>query len=332
MMSWLQRQLASAGYYLSRDAEHRKDIARVESKIREIEQTLGVINALELSNRQIALAQDARRILADVEARTPENIVLKGYKVFSQGDEDGIIAAIFAVLGGQKTFIEIACGDGLENNTRLLLLDAWKGVWVDGSQDHVARIDSMLGGLCFRRLLVERQFVNIDNICSLIQRYQSFLNQPEIDFLSLDIDGNDLHVLLRSLEVFAPRVICVEYNGKFPPPLVLTSQYDAAHAWAHDDYYGASLMALVRALTPRYTLLTCTISGVNAFFVRSDLACRFRIYPPELLYQPARHHRLGQSVGHPSSSRWLKDILANDEMRFDRGEPHRAVPSAPRES
>jgi hypothetical protein len=310
MMSWLKRQIASAGYYLSRDAAHREDIARIEKKVVEIEDNIDAIRAMEASRLQIALAEEERRILSEVAVRTPENIVLKGKKVFSQCDEDGIIATIFSSLGGQKTFIEIACGDGLENNTRLLLLEGWRGVWVDGSHDHIAGIESMLAGLTFPRLLVERQFIATDNICPLIERYCDFLGRREIDFFSLDIDGNDLHVLLRSLDIFNPRIICVEYNAKFPPPLVLSTRYDASHTWTNDDYQGGSLMALVGELASRYTLLTCTLSGVNAFFVRGDLAHRFKIYPPEDLYQPARYHRLHQSSGHPSSSKWLRNALA----------------------
>jgi hypothetical protein len=310
MMSWLQRQIASAGYYFSRDAAHREDIARIEKKVFEIDENIDAIRAIEASRLQIALADEEQRILSEVAVRMPENIALKGKKVFSQCDEDGIIATIFSTLGGQKTFIEIACGDGLENNTRLLLLGGWRGVWVDGSQDHIAGIESMLAGLAFPRLLVERQFIDIDNICALIERYCGFLNQREIDFFSLDIDGNDLHVLLRSLDIFNPRVVCVEYNAKFPPPLVLSTRYDASHMWTNDDYQGCSLMALVSELASRYTLLTCTLSGVNAFFVRNDLKHQFKIYPPEDLYQPARYHRLHQSSGHPSSSKWLSNALA----------------------
>ena len=68
-------------------------------------------------------------------------------------------------------------------------------------------------------------------------------------------------------------------------------------------------MALVEATKSRYTLLTCGISGVNAFFVRDDLAHRFRVYSPEELYQPARYHRLHQMVGHPSTLRWVRNAI-----------------------
>src|SRR5213595_525640 len=125
--SWFQSQLANAGYYFSRDAAHREEIARIEKHVASIAEQIADentrIDALEFARLQVALAEEEHRIRLEVAAKTPENLLLSGRKVFSQADEDGIIAAIFANLGGRKTFIEIACGDGLENNTHLLLLD-----------------------------------------------------------------------------------------------------------------------------------------------------------------------------------------------------------------
>lgn len=314
--AWLQSRLAAAGYYLSRDAPHRQDIARIENRVASIEEDLVRLGArletFELTRLQVALLEEERRIRVEVAAKMPENLLLQGRRIFSQSDEDGIIAAIFANLGGRRTFIEIACGSGRENNTHLLLVNGWKGVWVDGSDEHITDIQSQLGGLVFPRLLVESQFVNLDNIGVLIARYRSFLGDGDVDFFCLDIDGNDLHVLKRSLEFFAPRVICVEYNAKFPPPIEIVIRYSATNVWAGDDYQGCSLMALVEAIRTRYTLLTCNMSGVNAFFVRNDLAHRFRVYSPEDLYQPARYHRLYQSAGHPSTLKWLRHVVTDD--------------------
>ena len=309
---WFQSQLANAGYYLSRDAEHRKDIARIEKYVASIAENVATDDPLESARLQVALAEEEHRIRVEVAAKTPENLLLRGRRVFSQADEDGIIAAIFANLDGRKTFIEIACGNGLENNTHLLLLCGWKGVWVDGSERHIDYIQAELGGLMFPRLLVERQFIDLDNVGALIKRYCDFLGDGDVDFFSLDIDGNDLAILKESLKFFAPRVICVEYNAKFPPPLEMSIRYDASHLWAGDDYQGCSLMALVEATRSRYTLLTCGISGVNAFFVRNDLAHRFRIYSPEDLYQPARYHRVHQIPGHRSTLKWVRNVIRED--------------------
>jgi len=49
-----------------------------------------------------------------------------GRKIYSQGDEDGVIAEIFRRVGTtSKTFIEFGAEGGSENNTRLLLEQGW---------------------------------------------------------------------------------------------------------------------------------------------------------------------------------------------------------------
>lgn len=263
------------------------------------------------SGRQIGIVREIDRLREQIRSRTPENIALRGARVYSQCDEDGIIEAIFETLGGPGSFIEIGCGNGLENNTHALLLKGWKGVWVDGSKHGIEYITSALGGSQFPRLLVDCQFVDAHNVAALFRRYAGVLGTHKPDFLSLDIDGNDLHVLNAVLETVSPKVICVEYNAKFPPPMRLGIEYDPQHVWSGDDYHGASLAAFVAALKERYSLLTCTVAGTNAFFVRADQRDRFRIYPAEDLYQPPRYHLTNLAAGHRASLRWLRNSLAS---------------------
>ena len=63
------------------------------------------------------------------------------HKVFSQQDEDGIIAEIFSRFGTDtKYFLEIGVGNGWGNNTCTLLHVSWKGVWVEASYTDIAAI------------------------------------------------------------------------------------------------------------------------------------------------------------------------------------------------
>jgi len=56
-----------------------------------------------------------------------------GFKAFSQNDEDGILEEIFRRIGTtSKFFVEFGVESGVENNTRLLLLKSWSGVWLVG--------------------------------------------------------------------------------------------------------------------------------------------------------------------------------------------------------
>lgn len=43
-----------------------------------------------------------------------------------------------------------------------------------------------------------------------------------------------------------PRVVCIEYNGKFPPNYEWKQAYDKEHVWDSSDWYGASLKAMER--------------------------------------------------------------------------------------
>ena len=57
-----------------------------------------------------------QRQIDDLRARYSGDKRLEpvGYKVFSQGDEDGVIAEIFRRIGTtDRRFVEFGCGDGL---------------------------------------------------------------------------------------------------------------------------------------------------------------------------------------------------------------------------
>jgi hypothetical protein len=229
--------------------------------------------------------------------------------VFSQVDEDGIIEAIFERLGFGSTFVELGCGNGSENNTHYLALKGWRGVWVDGSPDNIGHIAASVP-LDSPRLLVEQMFITKDNISAAMQRWIERLG-GSLDLLSLDIDGNDAVVLDRILTVTEPAVLVVEYNGKFPPPLKLSVAYDPSHAWAGDDYYGSSLQVFVDQLQGRYRLVSCGLSGANAYFVRQDLAAGFAELPVACLYMPARHHLIQRRGAAKASLRHLRNVLSS---------------------
>lgn len=99
-------------------------------------------------------------LLSTITKTHPDSIVLKGYKVFSQVDEDGIIDHIFREIKTvNKTFVEIGCGNGLENNTHYLLLKGWKGLWVDGSEAKINFIKEGLSPNYKKSLCIKKSYV-----------------------------------------------------------------------------------------------------------------------------------------------------------------------------
>ncbi len=222
--------------------------------------------------------------------------------VFSQNGEDGIIAEIFRRIGTDtKTFIEIGVEVGKQCNTRLLLMDDWKGLWIEGNEEYCAKIyDNCREYIDNKQLTVKNAFVTRTNIDLLIADYM----RGDIDLLSIDIDGNDYYVL-SEIQAVTPRVIITEYNANFPPPYRFVIAYDDKFIWKGDDYYGASLSAFYDLLVVRgnYELVGCDFTGTNAFWVRRDLTGELFPYEKtaEKLFNRAKYSF--SLTGHPASFR-----------------------------
>jgi hypothetical protein len=237
----------------------------------------------------IAKEQYVARSLNDVRYSDPLRLERYGFKVYSQYDEDGIIEEIFHRIGmGKKLFIEFGVETGIENNTLKLLLEGWRGLWIEGNSNYVTAIKTRFRDvIATQQLTVNNAFVTRENINELIRPWAV----GEIDFLSIDIDGNDFHIW-KALTIVRPRAVVIEYNAKFRPPISISPTYNPDHNWSGTDYMGSSLEALVRLGKRRgYCLVGCNFAGVNAFFVRSDLA-KEKFHEPfsaENHYHPARY-------------------------------------------
>jgi hypothetical protein len=223
-----------------------------------------------------------------------------GYKVYSQNDEDGIIAEIFNRIDiTNKKFIEFGVQDGLESNTHYLLFSGWTGLWIEGDCNSYNEIlNKFQVPISQNHLQVLNSYVTKDNINEL---FLSSGYTGEIDLLSIDIDGNDYYVFKEFCTV-NPRVLVIEYNGKFPPPCDWVMEYDESYIWDGTDKHGASLKALEKlGKSKGYQLVGTNIRGVNAFFVRTDLAANKFPLPAtaENLYNPCRFY-LEYQNGHPA--------------------------------
>lgn len=230
----------------------------------------------------------------------PKRLLRYGAKAYSQNDEDGILAEIFRRIGASgRTFIEIGSGAGLENNTLTLLLQGWRGLWIDSDDAIVRRARANFATyIASGQLRVEHAFITRDNVDDLLRK-SSIGTEP--DLLSIDLDGNDYHVW-QAVQSISPRVVVVEYNASWFPPLSLAVTYQERFEWKENTYFGASLKALeVLAERKGYHLVGCCFAGVNAFFVRADLcgAHFCEPYTAENHYEPARYWML-RTTGHPA--------------------------------
>jgi hypothetical protein len=251
-----------------------------------------------------------QRLLQDDRYGDPRRLERFGYKVYSQNDEDGIIAEIIRRIGTRnRTFFEFGVEDGIECNTHLLLHAGWKGAWAEANRDHANAIRARFKpAIASGQLRLVERLMSSDNIN---QTFRDLALPDDLDLLSIDVDFND-YWLLKALEVARPRVVVIEYNGKFPPPLRRVVAYDPNRAWDGTDYHGCSLQSLADlAATKGYNLVGCNLTGANAFFVQEELCNDLFAAPAtaECLYQPPRYElfQLGAfEVGHPGNfGTWL---------------------------
>jgi hypothetical protein len=197
------------------------------------------------------------------------------FKKTSQNNEDGIIKNIFDRIKLKKVnFVEIGF-DYYENNSINFLDKANKGLFIDGSKDKIFKLKSIMKLLYpFKNINVLSKFIDRDNLNEIINYY---FNELEIDFFSIDVDGNDYY-LFENLEI-RPKIICIEYNFWFGPNIKCSIPYDKYFICEEGTLYsGASLNALCSlAKTKGYHLIALDSNCVNAFFIRSDLKNQFEI-------------------------------------------------------
>lgn len=261
------------------------------------------IERMEANQRTlIRLATEGLRstvVRNDPKRNDPRDLLRFGYRVCSQNDEDGIIEEIFRRIGcGDRRFVEFGVGSGLENNTAYLLHCGWRGVWLDAVASNVGSASQALKSvIAAGRLNIIPKMVSAENIEGVF-RDAGVPSEP--DLVSIDIDGNDFWVW-SSLVNFRPRVVVIEYNAGMGPSLDWVVPYDASRPWDGSRTFGASLAALVRLGREKgYRLVGCCFAGVNAFFVRRDVAgeCFSPRDDSQYHFQPARYYAEFPN-GHP---------------------------------
>lgn len=222
--------------------------------------------SLQLQGRVAAMqvaARDKIRDLSDVE-----------FRVCSQWGEDGIIEWLCHKLPGvSRSFIEFGVESFAEANCRFLIENrGWRGLVMDGSASHMGNLRQET--LYWRHdLTAVTAFITAENINALIKA-SGFAG--ELGILSVDIDGNDYWVL-QAINCVNPAIIICEINGNFGDLQPLSIPYHPAfqrlQTHHSGQYFGCSVEA-AKLLCSRkgYAFIGTNTNGVNAFFVRNDLA------------------------------------------------------------
>ena len=190
-------------------------------------------------------------------------------RVFSQNGEDGILAEILARIGvGERFFVEFGVESAREGNCVYLAdVVGWRGLFMECDEDFSVALQEKYRGS--DRVRTMRAMVTPENVEKL---FEAGRVPPEPDVLSIDVDGGD-YWIWNSIEGYRPRVLVIEYNSALDPNRQLVQPAELRGGWDGTAYFGASLGAL-RVLGERkgYRLVHTELCGVNAFFVREDLA------------------------------------------------------------
>jgi hypothetical protein len=239
--------------------------------------------SLLLGGRAAALAlprSSAIRDLSDVE-----------FRVFSQWGEDGIIEWLTSHVAVPNTrFVEFGVGNFYEANCRFLMLHRnWKGLVMDSSTEYM---NSLRNDAIYWKydLTAIPAFVSTENIDELIT--DNGFAGP-LGILSIDIDGND-YWIWRAITAVDPAIVICEYNPLLGDTRAVSVPYDPAFTRfaGHFSglYFGCSIAALWHLADRRgYTFVGTNSNGINAFFVRNDLADPVVALLKERRAFPSRH-------------------------------------------
>jgi hypothetical protein len=193
--------------------------------------------------------------------RREDGLLAHARNVFSQNGEDGIITAIFSLIGcTNRVCCEFGAWDGVHfANTRSLLLSGWRGVLIESEPSRFASLQETYRT---NQLVACVQALVDDDRNTVGSLLRSAGVREELDFLSIDIDGEDYYTF-RSLDV-RPRVICVEVNaGHRPTDGALLPRSTATRN------IGQPLQSFVDAGLRLGYRLVCY--SANAFFLRNDI-------------------------------------------------------------
>ena len=266
---WQQAALQS-----SRREHHEADRTRERSEKRWQSRLTDLLTALKTERKwRVVFARQMSAVIRALHlSRTPlplpYDILVRRFRLWSQNEEDGIILALLERAGAtNKRFVEIGSGRSGGNAAMLAYELGWSGLMIDCVPE---AIESLRARFAHNPGVVgAAAFVTPDNVNQLLTEH-GFTG--DVDLLSIDIDSYDYWVL-DALRVCSPRLLVVEYNASFGPTRAVTIPRDQPLDGMAKAYRGASLAAIEKAARRKgYRLVVCDPTGVNAFFLRHDVA------------------------------------------------------------
>lgn len=182
---------------------------------------------------------------------------------WSQFGEDGIVDRIFQLVGEESRFcVEFGAADGVScSNTKRLRDQGWTALLIEAVPE------------IFESLLTEASDkVECVNAWVTPENLDALIGDRDVDFMSVDIDGDD-YAVFAALQS-RPRVLCIEYNASIPPHVSLRQARFGGRL-------GTSARALVELANSKDYELVEVTKG-NLLFVQADDAHLFDDYDRDL--------------------------------------------------
>jgi hypothetical protein len=223
-----------------------------------------------LTAPDVAYAELARRWHTQDDPMSGRARSLAPYElaVFSQSGEDGVLCEIVRRIGRERcgeSFVEFGTQDGSETICGFLAYAlGWPGLFMEGDPTTGKVLEQRWAGSDVRTATT---FITPHNLNALLDAHD-VPDEPAV--FVIDVDGDDYH-LWKALSR-QPLTVVIEYNGTLP----LGREHVDIATYRGGVGRGSSLGTLESlAATLGYRLVHTSFSGVNAFFVREDVAGPF---------------------------------------------------------
>jgi hypothetical protein len=181
---------------------------------------------------------------------------LSVWKKYSQTGEEAYLTHILEnITIENKHVVDLGAWDGFHfSNTRHFIENGYTSCMVDG--DNRGNNE------------VYQEMITKENVNSILKTLKTPL---KFDLLSIDLDGNDYHILEEILKIYRPSVIISEFNPIFAENEAYTIKYNPNHFWQNNDYYGFSFAAGIKLAEKNDYSCIFQNSNLNMYFVCNEV-------------------------------------------------------------
>lgn len=197
-------------------------------------------------------------------------MINKGYNIYSQYGEDGIIEHLLNLLNIDKgECCEFGMsGTKYSNTFNLVKNKNWYAVYIERDPHHLENLKQIM--VDYNVTLIDKT-IEINGENSIDSILETTNIKRDFDILSIDVDNIDYHIWY-SLTNYTPKIVIIEINPFFKPGIEYIND---------GSQFSSSFTSTINlGILKGYTLVC--MNG-NLIFVRNDLIT-FEVPTPNELY------------------------------------------------